>query len=120
MASNHCSSLGPRSHWNIEWVGKDLKIIRFHRPYHGQGHLPLDQVDQSPIQAGLDSVLLTSRDIVSVTLQNLPLQIRKLVQGAIEGEIECLIVYIKKQQQQKNYLKDGSSITINILRERKY
>ncbi|NXN59955.1 POGZ protein, partial [Rynchops niger] len=30
-----------------------LKIIQFHPPCHGQGHLPLDQVAQSPIQPGL-------------------------------------------------------------------
>jgi len=29
------------------------KIISFQYPCHGQGHLPLDQVGQSPIQPGL-------------------------------------------------------------------
>jgi len=31
-----------------------LKIILFQAPCHGQGHLPLDQVAQSPMQPGLE------------------------------------------------------------------
>ena len=31
-----------------------LKIIQFQPPYYRQGHLPLDQVAQSPIQSGLE------------------------------------------------------------------
>jgi len=30
------------------WVGRTLKIIWFQTPCHEQGHLPLDQVAQSP------------------------------------------------------------------------
>ncbi|KAK4822675.1 hypothetical protein QYF61_019042 [Mycteria americana] len=39
-----------------EWFGLEgtLKIIWFQAPCHGQGHLPLDQVAQSPIQPGLE------------------------------------------------------------------
>jgi len=39
-----------------EWFGLEgtLKIIYFQPPCHGQGHLPLDQVAQSPIQPGLE------------------------------------------------------------------
>jgi len=38
----------------IEWYGLEgtLKIIWFQPPCHEQGHLPLDQVAQSPIQPG--------------------------------------------------------------------
>ena len=35
------------------WVGRDLKDHLVQPPCHGQGHLPLDQVAQSPIQPGL-------------------------------------------------------------------
>ena len=40
----------------IEWFGLQgtLKIIWFQPPWHGQGHLPLDQVAQSPNQLGLE------------------------------------------------------------------
>jgi len=31
-----------------------LNMIFFQPPCHGQGHLPLDQVAQSPVQAGLE------------------------------------------------------------------
>ena len=43
-------------HRIIEWFGLEgtLKIIWFQPPCHGQGHLPLDQVAQSPIQPGLE------------------------------------------------------------------
>uniref|UniRef100_A0A8C3PLQ6 Uncharacterized protein n=1 Tax=Calidris pygmaea TaxID=425635 RepID=A0A8C3PLQ6_9CHAR len=43
-------------HRIIEWFGLEgtLKIIEFQTPCHGQGHLPLDQVAQSPIQPGLE------------------------------------------------------------------
>ena len=36
------------------WVGRDLKDLPVPLPCHGQGHLPLDQVVQSPIQPGLE------------------------------------------------------------------
>ena len=36
------------------WVGKDLKGHLIPTPLHGQGHLLLDQVAQSPIQPGLE------------------------------------------------------------------
>jgi len=36
------------------WVGRDLTYHLVPTPCHGQGHLPLDQVAQSPIQPGLD------------------------------------------------------------------
>jgi len=40
----------------IEWFKLEgtLKIIQFQLPCHGQGHLPLEQVAQSPIQPGLE------------------------------------------------------------------
>ena len=39
----------------IEWFGLDetFNIIWFQHPCYQQGHLPLDQVVQSPIQPGL-------------------------------------------------------------------
>ena len=37
----------------LGWKGH-LKIISFQLPCHGQGHLPLDQVAQSPIQPDFD------------------------------------------------------------------
>jgi len=39
----------------MEWFVLEgtLQIIQFQPPCHGQGHLPLDQVAQSPIQPGL-------------------------------------------------------------------
>ena len=42
-------------HRIVEWfgLGGTLKIIQFQTPCHGQGHLPLDQVAQSPVQPGL-------------------------------------------------------------------
>jgi len=36
------------------WVGRNLKDYLVQPPCHGQGHLPLDQVAQSPIQPGLE------------------------------------------------------------------
>ncbi|KAM4790430.1 uncharacterized protein ACIQIH_003598 isoform 1-T1 [Cyanocitta cristata] len=38
-----------------EWFGFEgtLRIIEFQPPYHGQGHLPLHQIAQSPIQPDL-------------------------------------------------------------------
>jgi len=36
------------------WVGRDLKDRLVPAPRHGQGHLPLDQAAQSPIQPGLE------------------------------------------------------------------
>ena len=43
-------------HRIIEWFGLEgtLKIIWFQAICHGQGHLPVDQVAQSPIQPGLE------------------------------------------------------------------
>ena len=43
----------------IEWFGLEgtLKIIWVQPPCHGQGHPPLDQVAQSPIQPGLEPVI---------------------------------------------------------------
>jgi len=43
-------------HRIIEWFGLEgtLKIILFLPPCHGQGHIPLDQVAQSPIQPSLE------------------------------------------------------------------
>jgi len=40
----------------VEWFGFEgtLSIISFQSPCHRQGHLPLDQVAQSPIQPGLE------------------------------------------------------------------
>jgi len=45
-----------QNHRVIEWYGLEgtLKIIWFKPPCHGQGHLPLDEVAQSPIQPGLE------------------------------------------------------------------
>lgn len=37
----------------LGWKGP-FKIIYFHPPCYRQGHLPLDQVSQSPIQSGLE------------------------------------------------------------------
>ena len=34
------------------WVRRDLKDHLVPTPCHGQGHLPLDQLAQSPIQPG--------------------------------------------------------------------
>jgi len=44
------------NHRIIEWFGLEvtLKISWFQPPCHEQGHLPLDQVAQSPIQPGLE------------------------------------------------------------------
>jgi len=36
------------------WVGRDLKDHLVPPPRHGQGHLPLEQAAQSPIQPGLE------------------------------------------------------------------
>jgi len=46
----------PIPHRIIEQFGLEgtLQIIKFQPPCHGQGHLPLDQVAQSPIQPGLE------------------------------------------------------------------
>jgi len=48
--------------WSIEsqnhrmvWVGKALKDHLILTTCHGQGHLPLDQVAQSPVQPGLET-----------------------------------------------------------------
>ena len=43
------------NHRIIEWFGLEgtLKITWIQPPCHEQGHLPLDQVAQSPIQPGL-------------------------------------------------------------------
>ena len=43
-------------HRIIEWFGLEgtLKITYFQPLCHGQGHLPLDQVAQSPVQPGLE------------------------------------------------------------------
>jgi len=40
----------------IEWFGLEgtFKIVLFQPPCYRQGHLPLDQVAQSPIQPGLE------------------------------------------------------------------
>jgi len=35
-------------------VGRDLKDHLVPTPCHGQGHLPLHQVDQSPVQPSLE------------------------------------------------------------------
>jgi len=45
-------------HGIIEWFRLEgpLKIILFQPPCHGQGHLPLHQVAQSPVQAGLEHI----------------------------------------------------------------
>jgi len=45
-----------RNHRIIEWFGLEgsLQIIEFHPLCHGQGHLPPDQVAQSPVQPGLE------------------------------------------------------------------
>jgi len=42
--------------WNrrMVWVGRDLIDLLDPTLCHGQGHLPLDQVAQSPIQPGLE------------------------------------------------------------------
>jgi len=39
-----------------EWIGLEgtLKTIQFQALCHSQGHLPLDQVSQSPIQPDLE------------------------------------------------------------------
>jgi len=44
------------NHRIVEWFGLEgtLEIIYFQPPGHGQGHLPPDQVAQSPIQPGLE------------------------------------------------------------------
>lgn len=44
-----------RNHIIIEWFGLEgtLKIIKFQPPFHGQEHLPLDQVVQSSFQHNL-------------------------------------------------------------------
>jgi len=36
------------------WVGRDLIDHLVPTPLHGEGHLPLDQVAQSPVQPGLE------------------------------------------------------------------
>jgi len=36
------------------WVGKNLKNHPIPTPCGGQGHLPLDQIAQSPIQPGFE------------------------------------------------------------------
>jgi len=43
-------------HRMTEWFGLEgtLKIIQFQPPCHGQGHLLLEQVAQSPVQPGLE------------------------------------------------------------------
>ena len=40
------------------WVGRELVDDLVPIPCHGQGHLPLDQVAQSPIQSGLKHFFL--------------------------------------------------------------
>ena len=58
MLPKNGSSLPPAQAQSqiIEWFGLEgtLKIISFHPPCHGQGHLPPDQVAQSPIRPGLE------------------------------------------------------------------
>lgn len=43
---------------NVEWFVLDetLKIIQLKIPYHGEGHLPLDQVAQSSTQPGPEHI----------------------------------------------------------------
>ena len=43
-------------HRITEWFGLEgtLKILQFQPPCRGQGHLPLDQVAQSPMQHDLE------------------------------------------------------------------
>ncbi|KAK4827689.1 hypothetical protein QYF61_020823 [Mycteria americana] len=62
-SSGHCFSSSEsrllsmqQNHRIIEWFGLEgtLKIIFFQPTCHGPGHLPLDQVAQSPIQPGLE------------------------------------------------------------------
>ncbi|PKU41813.1 hypothetical protein llap_7886 [Limosa lapponica baueri] len=50
--------LANEDHRIIEWFGLEgtLKIIKFQDPCREQGHLPLDQVAQSPIQSGLEQL----------------------------------------------------------------
>ena len=36
------------------WVGRELKDLLVPTPCHGQGHLPLDQAAESPVQPGLE------------------------------------------------------------------
>ena len=51
----------------IEWFGLEgsLKIIWFQPPCHGQGHLPLDQVAESPIQTGLECIKGWGTDLIN-------------------------------------------------------
>jgi len=48
------------------WVERDLKDLLVPIPCHGQGHLPLDQVTQSPIQHGLEHFQAGGSDNFSV------------------------------------------------------
>lgn len=53
VQSFYCK-FGQRSqHHRVVWVGRTIKPSQFLSD-RGQGHLPLDQVDQNPIQPALD------------------------------------------------------------------
>lgn len=40
--------------YRMGWAGKDLKDHLIPNPCHGQGHPPLNQVTQSPMQPGFE------------------------------------------------------------------
>ena len=58
--TNACSyqqwDIWVENHRITGWLGLEgtLKLIQFQPPCHGQGHLPLDQVAQSPVQPGVE------------------------------------------------------------------
>ena len=65
-------AIKPVNHRIIEWFGFEgtLQIIWFQPPCHGQGHLPLDHIAQSPIQSVLEH--FQGGDIHSFSAQPVP------------------------------------------------
>ena len=52
------------------WVGRDIVDHLAPTLHHGQGHLPLDQVAQSPVQPGLEH--FQGGDILIFSGQHVP------------------------------------------------
>ena len=68
------------------WVGRDFKIIWVQLSCYRQGHLPLDQVAQSPIQPGLTCFLGGG---ITTSLGNLSININTWREGVKKMDPGC-------------------------------